>query len=263
VWLTALTVSVFAIAVTFSMLGLGGGVMYTPLQVWLGIGFHQAATTSLFLIMVTSLAASLVFHKAGKIDWPLALVLETVTATGAFTGGLVSRWLSAAMLSLMFAVVVAAAAVFMIRPMRERPDGPETPSGMFRWRRMRDGRQYRVNLALGLPISLAAGVVSSILGIGGGVIKVPLMVLILGVPADIAVGSSAFMVGLTASSGFAGHLLSGHWNWRLSLILAAAVFVGGQIGSRISVRLGGARLKKGFGWFMLVIAATMLLRALA
>jgi uncharacterized membrane protein YfcA len=260
VWVV-LAVSSFGIAVVFSMLGLGGGVLYTPLQVWLGIDFHQAATTSLFLIMVTSLSASLVFHKAGKIDWPLAIVLETVTAAGAFGGGLMSAWLSGATLSILFAVVVALAALFMIRPLKERPTDPEGPSGFFRWRRTMGKRSYRVNLAIALPISVAAGFLSALMGVGGGVLKVPMMVLALGIPADIAVGSSAFMVGLTASSGFAGHLLNGHWNWRLSLILAGAVFVGGQIGSRLSIHLGGERLKRGFGWFLILIAATMLFRA--
>lgn len=261
-WLLGLAFSSLAIAVVSSMLGLGGGIMYTPLQVWLGIDFHQAATTSLFLIMVTSLAASLIFSRAGKVDWPLAIILETVTATGAFGGGLLSGRLSGTVLSLIFAGVVALSAIFMIRPAREHPDDTDTPSGIFRWRRRRGGRIYHVNLMLGLPISFAAGFVSAMMGVGGGVFKVPMMVLVLGIPTDIAVGSSAFMVGLTASSGFVGHLLSGHWNWQLSLILAAVVFVGGQIGSRISVRLDSHKLKKGFGWFMLAIAATMLFRAL-
>jgi uncharacterized membrane protein YfcA len=113
-----------------------------------------------------------------------------------------------------------------------------------------------------LPLSFAAGIVSGMVGVGGGLIKVPLMVLALGVPMDIAVGSSALMVGLTASGGFAGHLVTGHWDWRMSLILAAAVFVGGQIGSRLTLKVNKAMLKKVFGWFLLVIAGTMVLKAL-
>jgi len=88
------------------------------------------------------------------------------------------------------------------------------------------------------------------------------MVLVLAVPMDIAVGSSALMVGVTASGGFAGHLLRGHWSWKLSLVLAAAVFIGGQIGSRLTVKVDTRKLKVGFGWFLLVIAATMVFKAL-
>ncbi len=259
-WLI-LTAAMFAVALVFSMLGQGGGALYTPLQVWSGIGFHEAATTSLFLIMVTSLSASLVFHKARKIDWPMAIVLESVTALGGFAGGLASGLLSGATLSLLFAGIIASAAVFMIRPIRKQvPAGPRS-GGVFAWRRVLGEQTYSVNLAVALPLSLLAGLASGMVGVGGGLIKVPLMVLVLGIPMDIAVGSSALMVGLTAGGGFAGHLLNGHWDWRVSLVLAAAVFVGGQIGSRITVGLDKARLKRGFGGFLVVIAATMVLKA--
>ena len=99
-------------------------------------------------------------------------------------------------------------------------------------------------------------------GVGGGLIKVPMMVLLLGIPMDIAVGCSALMVGLTAGGGFAGHLLNEHWDWRLAFIFAGAVFIGGQFGSRITVKLDKTKLKKGFGWLLIVIAAAMVIKAL-
>jgi uncharacterized membrane protein YfcA len=257
-----LVACVLAVALVFSMLGQGGGALYTPLQVWLGISFHQAATTSLFLIIVTSVSASLVFHKARKIDWPLAIALETVTAAGGFAGGLGSEWFSGAVLSIVFAVVIATAAVFMVRPMKEHEPCTIRADGFFSWKRTVGQQTYCVNLALALPLSFAAGIISGMVGVGGGLLKVPMMVLALGIPMDIAVGSSALMVGLTAGGGFAGHLVNGHWDWRMSLILAVAVFAGGQIGSRLTIKLDKARLKKGFGWFLLVIAGTMVLKAL-
>jgi uncharacterized membrane protein YfcA len=259
-WLI-LAPAMFAVAVVFSMLGQGGGALYTPLQVWAGMEFHEAATTSLFLIMVTSVAASMVFHRAKKIDWPLAIALETVTATGGFAGGLGSGWLSGTTLSLIFALVIGPAAVLMIRPLRAREPCADRRGGFFAWSRSLGGQSYCVNMALALPLSLLAGALSGMVGVGGGLIKVPLMVLVLGIPMDIAVGSSALMVGLTAGGGFAGHLLRGHWNWRLSLVLAAAVFLGGQIGSRVTVRMDKRKLGVGFGWFLLVVAATMALKA--
>ena len=67
----------FAIAAVFSSLGVGGGVLYTPVTLFFGIEFHTAASTSLFLIMVTSLSATLGFHRAAVLDGPLAIVRET------------------------------------------------------------------------------------------------------------------------------------------------------------------------------------------
>jgi len=259
IWLLACLF--FLVAVVFSVLGQGGGALYTPIQVWLGIDFHTAATTSLFLIMTLSLSSSLVFHKANKIDWTLAVVLETVTALGGFLGGLGSRWASGAFLSLLFAGIVATAAFFMIRTFEPRRPCPEGRGGPLAWRRALDGQSYCVNLAVALPVSLAAGLASGMVGVGGGILKVPMMVLLFGIPMDIAIGSSAFMVGLTALGGFAGHVVSGHWDWKTSTALAVAVFVGGQIGGRVSISLDKNKLKKSFGWFLVIIAALMAIKA--
>ena len=249
-------------AVVFSLLGLGGGVLYTPLQVWLGIDFHEAATTSLFLIMVMSVSATLVYRKAARTDWPLALVLETATTLGGFLGGLVSGRFSGSVLSGVFAALILLAAYFMLRPGTADTHCRGERSGPLQWRRQLGWQVYCVNLALALPVSLAAGLASGLVGVGGGILKVPMMVLLFDIPMDIAVGSSAFMVGVTASGGFAGHVLAGHWDWRTSLILAGAVFLGAQIGSRISLGIDKRKLKKGFGWFLVVIGIVMALRVL-
>ena len=247
----------FAVAVVFSMLGQGGGTLYTPIQVLFGIDFHVAATTSLFLIMMTSLSATLVFRKAHKVDWPLAVVLESVTASGGFVGGLGSGWFSEQTLTWLFAVVVAFAAVFIIRTYPPSWAGVPKWVRWYHWRRHYDGQIYMVNLLLALPFSFLAGMLSGMVGVGGGILKVPLLVLLLGIPMDIAVGTSALMVGITALGGFSGHLVAGHWHWRLSLVLAVAVFLGGQIGARRALNLGRNRMKKVFGWFLLCIAVVM------
>lgn len=259
--LAILFTCMFAVAVVFSMLGQGGGALYTPIQVFLGIDFHVAATTSLFLIMVTSLSATLVFRKARRVDWPLALGLEVVTASGGFVGGLASGRFSGAFLSVFFAGVIAFAAVFMIRDFKMETICPSAQEGLAYWERQFGGQTYCVNLLVALPASFVAGAASGLVGVGGGILKVPLMVLLLGIPMDIAVGSSAFMVGLTAAGGFAGHVASGHWDWTTSLILASAVFAGGQLGARKSIRIDKKKMEKGFGWFLLSIAGLMVLKA--
>jgi uncharacterized membrane protein YfcA len=258
--LIILAILMFAVAVVFSILGQGGGVLYTPIQVWAGVDFHIAATTSLFLIMIMSLSASIVFRKAKKIDWPLVLVLETSTTLGSFLGGMSSSHFSGRSLSVLFAVLIALAAYFMIRTFDVDRSCEKQQRGFLLWQRRLAEQTYCVNLAIGLPVSFVAGLSSGMVGVGGGILKVPMMVLLFGIPMDIAVGSSALMVGITSIGGFAGHVTSGHWDWRVSLVLAVAVFIGGQIGSRISLGLDKKKLKKSFGWFLLVIAALMIIR---
>ena len=254
-----LAIVFFAVAVVFSMLGQGGGVLYTPVQVWSGIEFHTAAANSLFLIMTMSLSSSIVFRKAKRIDWPLAIVLEIVTTLGGFIGGFYSSHFSGSLLSVLFSGFVAVAGFFMVKSFRTL--GPARPETFSVWQRTVGDQSYAVNMPVALPVSFAAGLVSGMVGVGGGILKVPMMVLLFGVPMEIAVGSSAFMVGMTATGGFAGHMINGHWNWKLSLFLAIAVFVGGQIGSRISVKTDKEKLKRYFGWFLLAIALLMLAKA--
>jgi uncharacterized membrane protein YfcA len=252
-----------AVATGFSALGQGGGVLYTPIQTWFGVNFHVAATTSLFLIMVMSLSAWPVYRHADRIDWPLAFAMESASAAGGFAGGITAERFPVVALELLLAGVMVLASVFMIRGFRasRRRGRSRDGGGLLAWRRSVHGRNYEVNMAVALPAAFAAGVASGLVGVGGGVLKVPAMVLLLGVPMDVAVGSSAFMVGTTAAGGFAGHALRGHWDWRVSLILGAVVFVGGQVGSRLSLRLSTGRLQRIFGWVLLAAAALVVARA--
>ncbi|MCA9771464.1 MAG: sulfite exporter TauE/SafE family protein [Myxococcales bacterium] len=259
--LAVMAAVLFAVSALAALLGQGGGVLYTPIQIFAGVRFHEAATTSLFLIMVTSLSATLVFRRGHRVDWPLAGVLEAATALGAFVGGMGSEYLSGSFLMGLFSAVLVFAAVFMLRDLGARATPASESRRPFVWRRSFDAYDYGVNLLIALPASFAAGAVSGLIGVGGGLLKVPLMVVVLGVPMEIAVGSSAFMVGITATGGLAGHIVSGHWNPRTALILAVAVFAGARIGARKSLTVDKDRLKRGFGWFLLAIAALMLGRA--
>jgi uncharacterized membrane protein YfcA len=252
----------FAVASVFSSLGVGGGVLYTPVQLFFGIEFHTAATTSLFLIIVMSISATLVFHKADVVDWPLAIALESATTLGAFLGGLFSDHFSGTFLIYLFSGVIAIAAFFMVKHFDVPNRCGEKPGGFFRWRRGVGLQFYCVNLALALPISFLAGVISGLIGVSGGILKVPMMVLLFGVPMNIAVGSSAFMVGLTAIGGFMGHVAAGHFDWKIALILAPGIFIGAQIGARTSVRVDKTKMKQFFGYVLAALALFLVVRNL-
>ena len=252
---------VFVAAFVASMVGQGGGVYYTPIQVWSGIGFHQAATTSLLLVMVLSVSASLNFRKAHEIDWGLVAVLELPTTLGALLGGRLSRDVPEGALLMLLAALLTVSAFSMIRPHRAKRIDPPARTSIFIWRRVHDGQPYGINLLLALPLMAVIGFVTGMTGIGGGVLKVPVMNILFGIPMEVAIGSSDVMVGITATGGFFGHSSVGHWEWRSSLVSAVAVFVGAQIGSRLSLRVDKAWLKMILGWSLLVAAAMIVLRA--
>lgn len=210
--------------------------------------------------MVTSLSATMVFRKAAVVDWPMAMVLEASTTFGAFLGGLFSGHFSGRLLIYLFSGVLAAASFFMVRhfDIPNRCDG--RPSGFYRWRQSVCSEVYCVNLTLALPVVIVAGVVSGLIGVSGGILKAPMLVLMFGVPMNIAVGSSAFMVGLTATGGFLGHLTAGHFDWKTALILTPGVFIGAQAGARMSVKADKAKMKRVFGYILAALGVFLVIR---
>jgi hypothetical protein len=253
--------SLMVAAFVAALFGQGGGIFYTPLQVWNGVDFHAAAPISLFLILIISISSTLVFRKAHQVDWGTALVMEAPTTLGAFIGGILSKFVSSQILGLILSILLLTAGWFMLHPPKEtiHLQRDVHPS---RWilQRKLYGRAYQLDLRLMIPVMLAVGVLTSMVGIGGGAIKVPLMVLLFGIPIPIAIGSSAFMVGLTATAGLLGNITVGSFNWSAALLLAIPVFIGGQIGSRLSIHLNARHLAKWFGVFVLLVAFISIIR---
>ncbi|MCK4240284.1 MAG: sulfite exporter TauE/SafE family protein, partial [Candidatus Atribacteria bacterium] len=145
-----------------------------------------------------------------------------------------------------------------IKPIKEIQDRYIARGRRGYWPRKFGEEKYSVNLLLGLPLTALSGLAAGLLGTGGGVTKVPLMVLLCGVPMKIAVGTSCFMVGTTALSGFWGHYFAGHFEPKIALVLALVVFAGAQLGSRISIKVDKILLKRIYAIFLFLISAWMI-----
>lgn len=257
VWYAGLIIALAIVAAFASMLGIGGGVMYTPLQVIFGVDIHEAATTSLFLIMILSFSATRIYRRAGKVDWKMAIALETITMSGGFAGGYLSSFVPSLPLKILLITVLVLAGITMLKiGQRDHSHLIDHPS-WYMWTRRRNGERYTINMLIAFPISLVAGAISGAIGIGGGVLKVPMMAILLGVPIDIAIATSAFMVGITALGGFAGHLIAGHWDWKTSLILTPAIFIGAWIGAHTMLKIDKRKLRVAFGILVIIIAAIL------
>ena len=252
-----------ASAVAFSMQGLGGGVLYTPIQVLFGLDFYEASSRSQLFIIVTSLSSTLIFRKAGKIDWPVALVLEVPAVAGGYLGGFYQHRFPAGGLLLVLALMVMLAALSMLRELPPaQAAGPANGYHLGLWRRRHGKRTYDVNLVQGLPVFFLIGVFSGLVGVAGGFLKVPVMALLFRMPMDVVLGCSAFMVSVTATGGLLGHLTVGSWDWGPTLLLGAFVAAGAQIGPRLALRTGPQALQQRFGYFLLLMAAAILALAL-
>jgi len=248
----------FVVSTVFMMFGQGGGAVYVPMLLAFGLPLYMSAATSQVLIIMATVSALLVFHKAGFVDWSLALIVEPPTNLGAFFGGYLSPHFPAAFSKLVFACIILIGAYFMIRPIGNREI--KTGFNNDRWfylKRAAGNESYTLNLLSVIPLMILAGFVAGMLGVGGGLIKVPVLVLLGGIPMKIAVGSSSLMVGITALTGLFGHALAGHFDPRLAFILGAAVLAGSQIGARLGVRIDKKRHKKYFGILLIFIACWM------
>lgn len=240
--LTLIT-SLFLVAFTLSMFGLGGGAFYTPILVLFGYTFHQAVATSLLLVFATSLSASTIYIRAHKVDWPVVLVLGGGTATGAFLGGLVADRLSEQLISSLFSVFALVAGIALAFNLTAPKRNVAAHPG---W--------YSLNLPLALPSCLLAGVLSSLIGIGGGIITVPLLTVGFAVPLEIAIGCSAVMVTATSASGLIGHFSSSTFDGiGKAPLLALVVCVGGLLGARISLQANKDLLKRLLGAILVAL----------
>ncbi|HPR64696.1 MAG TPA: sulfite exporter TauE/SafE family protein [Thermoanaerobaculia bacterium] len=244
----------FVISLLFSMVGLGGGILYVPILLFAGYTLNQAPGISLMLIMGTSLAALVTFWRSHRVDWKLALVIDPPTDIMAFLGGYFNTLVSESLLRGLLAVVLMVAGTFMLRASRSLRVRNLPADQWWIWVRRFRGFEYRVNLPLVLTATALIGVLSGMLGISGGIIKLPIMVLLCGVPMDIAVATSTVMVAVTALSGLAGHAIQGQVDWHTGLILTLAALAGGFLGGRVSTSMDRIRLQKLFGLIVWIIA---------
>jgi uncharacterized membrane protein YfcA len=142
-------------------------------------------------------------------------------------------------------------------------DTPISKAGRFGyWPRRYGDQEYVVNLWLAIPVTAAVGLAAGAVGIAGGSFKVPLMVLLCGVPMRVAVGTSSAMTGITALMGFAGHAANGHFNGEWAIPVACAALLGGVIGGKFAVRTRPEKLKKIFAYTTLGAAVVMAVNAL-
>ena len=255
-----------------SLLGLGGGTLIVPLlTLGFGLPLLTAVGVSLVCVIVTSGAAAGVYLDRHVANLRLGITLELFTATGALIGGLVAFLLDERVLELLFALLLGYVAVTMGLRSNvadtdavggEEPEGPPAPASSFREGLSGPGYEVR-RLVPGAIGSLGAGIVSALLGIGGGIIKVPLMHLVMGVPLRVATATSNLMIGITASASAIIYLLRGQIDPFVAGPTAIGVFLGATIGSRTAHRIDLRILRALFVVILLYTAWQMLQRALS
>jgi uncharacterized protein len=264
-----------------ALLGLGGGILVVPiLTLGFGLPFRESVAVSLLAVITTSSAGASVYLRRRVANLRLGMTLELATAIGAIVGGLAAFALSERLLAAGFAVMLGYTAVTMLRARTERGPGedelPAPTAGGERTAAMDaadagnessylsslGGPAYTVRrLPAGLSLSLLAGIVSALLGVGGGVVKVPAMHVVMGVPLRVATATSNLMIGVTASASALLYLARGAVDPYVAGPMIAGVFLGASAASRIAHRVPVRVLRLLFVAVLGYVALQMGLRA--
>ena len=239
---------IFLVSFILTMVGLGGGLIFSPLFLLIGYSQVTAVSTSLFLNGVAAVSAVIVYYRKRMVDFSLSIPLVVTSSIGAPIGALVAPSIEIKRFLVLMALVVFLGAIRMILPGRIKPA---------------EATSKRVRIIGGGLIGLIIGFIGGMLGIGGGVFIVPLLIFFLGVPAKTAAASSIFIVCFSSFAGFASYMTIGAIDWKFVLPAAVFSFAGGQMGARIMVkRISERTIRLLFGVMLLILCAKLIQRVL-
>ena len=261
-----------------SMLGVGGGLIIVPvLTLALHLPIQVAIGSSLVAIVANVCTAAGIYTKSGLTNIKLGLLLETTTIPGAIIGGFAAALIAPSVLSALFGILLIYVGYTMVARRYftsedTTADGPVTSertnnnlsqslTDSYHDQNIDKVVTYKVRrTTAGLGAGFFAGVLSSLLGVGGGIIKVPVMHLLMDVPMKAAIATSTFMIALTAATGAFIYQYQGNLQPFVIAPLVIGIVIGSRIGVELTKRTGGVWLRRIFGIFMFLVAILMFLK---
>lgn len=233
----------FGIGLSLGLLGGGGSILTVPALVYLVGQTPQAAvTTSLAIVGANSLMGALFHRSQGTLDWKVALTFGGAGIIVSYLSANIASHIASAVLLVAFALLMLAIGAMLLRR-HER--GLEAASS---------ARPLILVLASGAGVGFLTGV----LGVGGGFLVVPALVMLVGLPIQVAVGTSLVVIAMNSAAGFLGHAGSGSFDLLLTLVFASAGLVGTFAGAKLSNRISASKLQKAFAWFVIALAFFLL-----
>ncbi len=250
--------------------GLGGGMFIVPALVVLAkMPMRVAVGASLISVVATSAGASVAFVRDGWTNLKVAMVLECATVTGAIVGAFMAGMVPTYVLEGLFALMMLQSAFFSLTKHEETvlaKGGPiarklrlagDVPDAYGR------PQHYEViNVRYGGPLMLVAGVMSGLLGVGSGALKVIAMDQVMHIPLKVSSATSNFMIGVTAGAGALVFLSRGDVSTTIAAPVAVGVTLGAFIGSRFLPKLKVQHMRTAFAAILLLIALEMGWRAI-
>lgn len=236
------------IGLSLGLLGGGGSILAIPVLVYvMGYGMKEAVPMSLAVVGVTSIIGAWSHHRRGNVRWSAAWAFGPAAMVGAFAGARLGTIVPSRVQMIIFAVLMVTAAVSMFRG---PPNPQEARTGASKGRR-----------ALGISaLGFGVGGLTGLVGVGGGFMYVPALVLLAGVSMAEAVGTSLILIIMSSAAGLASYLGVLGLDWQATALFAGLSVVGVLAGSRLGSRISQVNLRKGFALFLLVMGIFVLLR---
>ena len=218
----------FVAGILGSIIGFGGGTIIVPVLTFVGFPPTLAVGNSLFAAFSNSVASTTMYAKQKRIEYSLGLKLGLMSIPGTILGAIISSDLSPTIFKILLALVLLSSASYILlkRKIEEKPIDVS-----------------RMLLIFSAGASFFSGVIASLFGVGGGIIFVPLMVVVLGLSMKRAAPTSQFILMFTCFSGLIVHSILGHPDYYQALLLSIGAFAGGILGARLSLEIKEKKLK--------------------
>ena len=242
------------IGVLLGLLGGGGSILAVPALVYgAGVPLAAAVPMSLLVVGVSSATALLPRLRRGQLSWRIAGVFRAAGAGAAFAGAAVNRLLDPRFVLVGFAALMVTAAVRMLGEQVRAGGDCALPGGGVNWRSC---------LPKAIGSGLAVGFLTGLFGVGGGFLIIPALVLLLGLPMTVAVGTSLLIIVVNSAAGFAAHAGDTPLDYRLAAVFTLAAVAGSVLAAPLATRLPAHRLRRWFAYLVLAIAAFVVAQAL-
>ncbi len=250
------------IGISLGLLGGGGSVLAVPVLVYvMHVAPKSAIAMTLVIVGTVSLVGVIPHWRRGNVNWRKALIFGSATMVGAFVGAKIANlpWVTGAMQLLLFAVMMMVAAIFMIRK-TQRPQPHQT---------LELGDIDRENLFYTEPVcrycwlwllteGLGIGILTGLVGVGGGFAIVPALVLLGKVPMKEAIGTSLVIISVNSAAGFLGYWGKVNLDLHLMISFTFIAAIGTLVGTHLSHHIDAKHLQKGFGYFLIAVASFIL-----
>ncbi len=252
-----------------SLTGLGGGIVIVPLlTLGFGVDIRYAIGASLISVITTSSGAAAAYVREGFTNLRIGMLLEIATTLGAIGGAVLAGWLPVSLIAVVFGGMLIFSAYLSVRPGRQHPLRPPDPlaqrlrlNGTYPQGATRQPYQvYAVPAGFGLMG--VAGLLSGLLGIGSGAVKVLAMDQVMNLPFKVSTTTSNFMIGVTAAASAGIYLQRGYLEPALVMPVLLGVAVGSWTGARLLVHLPTHALRTVFSVVIFVLGLEMILKGL-